>query len=84
MAACIPVAWTLSGVIGSQLGDVQDIINVQGQNIPVNQYVSETYGFDKDSLWYTVLVLLGFSIVFWFVVAGGLSTQLIFCIVMFS
>lgn len=68
------MAWTLSGVIGSQLGDVEDIINVQGQNIPVNQYVSETYGFDKDSLWYTVVVLLGFSIVFWFVVAGGLST----------
>ncbi|CAL8462536.1 g2069 [Coccomyxa elongata] len=68
-----PVAWTLSGVIGSQLGDVEDIINVQGQNIPVNQYVSETYGFDKDSLWYTVLVLLGFSIVFWFVVAGALK-----------
>lgn len=68
------MAWTLSGVIGSQLGDVEDIINVQGQNIPVNQYISETYGFDKDSLWYTVVVLLGFSIVFWFVVAGGLST----------
>ena len=67
---CAAVAWTLSGVIGSQLGDVQDVIEVNGQKLTVQQYIQDTYDFSKESLWYTVLILLGFSIAFWFVVAG--------------
>ncbi|KAK9906410.1 hypothetical protein WJX75_001426 [Coccomyxa subellipsoidea] len=68
-----PVAWTLSGVIGSQLGDVQDMITVEGQTLTVQKYIDDSYGFSKDALWYTVLILLGFSIAFWFVVAGALK-----------
>ena len=64
------MAWTLSGVIGSQLGDVQDMITVEGQTLTVQKYIDDSYGFSKDALWYTVLILLGFSIAFWFVVAG--------------
>lgn len=64
------MAWTLSGVIGSQLGDVQDMITVEGQILTVQKYIDDSYGFSKDALWYTVLILLGFSIAFWFVVAG--------------
>lgn len=70
---CDVVAWTLYGIIGSQLGDVQDVITVEGQQITVQQYLEDTYGFAQSGLWYTVIILLGFSITFWFVVAGEAS-----------
>jgi hypothetical protein len=64
------VAWTLYGVIGSQLGDVNNVIEVEGQATTVQAYISDTYGFRQDGLWYCVIILLGFSVAFWFVVAG--------------
>lgn len=130
------MAWTLQGVIGSQLGDVTSTIVVEGQTMTVRDYiqvccflvghgrairvrdgyivavhwswgnpsgvvsiardygqehrggqrgtvglyrgfltmrahvVQGTYAFEYDGLWYCVIVLLGFCIVFWLVVAG--------------
>lgn len=36
----------------------------------VSQYIDDTYGFSKDRVWYSALILVGFCIAFWFVVAG--------------
>lgn len=63
-------AWTLAGVIGSQLSDEESIISVEGRDVAVSQYIDNTYGFSKDRVWYSALILVGFCIAFWFVVAG--------------
>ncbi len=57
-------------MIGSQLSDEEGIISVQGQDVTVSQYIDGTYGFSKDRVWYSALILVGFCIAFWFVVAG--------------
>ena len=62
--------WTLHGTIGSQLGDVQSMISVEGQTMTVADYIGGVYGFRYDSLWYCAVVLLGFCIVFWLVIAS--------------
>ena len=64
-------AWTLAGVIGSQLSDDESVISVEGQDMTVSQYIDSTYGFSQDRVWYSALILVGFCIAFWFVVAGG-------------
>ena len=63
-------AWTLNGVIGSQLNDEQTVISVEGQDMTVSQYIEGTFGFTEASVWYSALVLVAFCIAFWFVVAG--------------
>ena len=70
-------AWTLAGVIGSQLSDEESIINVEGQDVTVAQYIDSTYGFSKDRVWYSALILVGFCIAFWFVVAGERQPSLL-------
>ena len=60
-------------MIGSQLSDVQTTINVEGQDMTVSDYIDSTYGFTQASIWYSALVLVGFCIGFWFVVAGALG-----------
>ncbi|CAK0753548.1 hypothetical protein CVIRNUC_002229 [Coccomyxa viridis] len=68
-----PAAWTLNGVIGSQLNDEQTVISVEGQDMTVSQYIEGTFGFTEASVWYSALVLVAFCIAFWFVVAGALK-----------
>ena len=63
--------WTLRGTIGSQLGDVQTPIVVEGQTMTVAEYIGGTYGFEYDSLWYCIVVLIGFCVLFWLVIASA-------------
>ena len=51
-AVLCAAAWTLNGVIGSQLSDVQTVIDVHGQDMTVSQYIDGTFGFTQDSIWY--------------------------------
>ena len=70
MKGLCAAAWTLNGVIGSQLNDEQTVISVEGQDMTVSQYIEGTFGFTEASVWYSALVLVAFCITFWFVVAG--------------
>ena len=70
MEGLCAAAWTLNGVIGSQLNDEQTVISVEGQDMTVSQYIEGTFGFTEASVWYSALVLVAFCIAFWFVVAG--------------
>ena len=70
MEGLCAAAWTLNGVIGSQLNDEQTVISVEGQEMTVSQYIEGTFGFTEASVWYSALVLVAFCIAFWFVVAG--------------
>ncbi|XP_045820317.1 ABC transporter G family member 31-like [Trifolium pratense] len=64
-----PVSWTLRGIITSQFGDVQDIIEGPGFKGTVKQYISVSLGYDDtingvSAVWISAFVLVGFVIFF--------------------
>ncbi|KAK9830255.1 hypothetical protein WJX72_010612 [[Myrmecia] bisecta] len=61
-----PVAFTLYGLIASQLGDVDTLITVPGQPPQTVRHFLRTYfDFKHDFLGFGVLILLGFSAALW-------------------
>ncbi|XP_024516623.1 ABC transporter G family member 31 [Selaginella moellendorffii] len=62
-----PIAWTLYGLIGSQLGDVKERMTAQGYGtIQVDVFLRHYFGFRHDWLGYCVAVLIAYIVVFWF------------------
>ncbi|XP_020230451.1 ABC transporter G family member 31, partial [Cajanus cajan] len=64
-----PIAWTLRGIITSQLGDVETKIVGPGFEGTVKEYLAVSLGFDAkingfSSVGISVVVLLGFIVVF--------------------
>jgi hypothetical protein len=64
-----PVSWTLRGIITSQFGDVQDIIEGPGFKGTVKQYISVSLGYDDtiygvSAVWISAIVLVCFVIFF--------------------
>ncbi|XP_052887191.1 ABC transporter G family member 31-like [Gossypium arboreum] len=59
-----PVAWTLKGIISSQLGDVETMIVEPTFKGTVKEYVSTVFGIDSDVTGLAVAVLIGFCILF--------------------
>jgi hypothetical protein len=65
-----PTAWTVNGLITSQYADLQrnvaTVIFSTGEtsNVPVSDYLNETFGFHKDFLGAVAAVLLFFPILF--------------------
>ncbi|XP_061368731.1 ABC transporter G family member 31-like [Gastrolobium bilobum] len=64
-----PVAWTLRGIVTSQLGDVQDIIVGPGFKGTVKEYISLTLGYDPtingvSAVLVSAIVLICFNILF--------------------
>ncbi|KAG8660145.1 hypothetical protein MANES_02G119800v8 [Manihot esculenta] len=64
-----PVAWTLRGIITSQLGDVENTIVGPGFEGSVREFLKVNYDFESDMLGATVAVLFGFCILFFLVFA---------------
>ncbi|XP_012839425.1 PREDICTED: ABC transporter G family member 31 [Erythranthe guttata] len=64
-----PIAWTLRGIITSQLGDVESIIVGPGFEGTVKEFINVRFGFGPGMLGVTVAVLLGFSVLFFTVFA---------------
>ncbi|CAH2060101.1 unnamed protein product [Thlaspi arvense] len=59
-----PVAWTLQGVILSQLGDVESIINEPTFHGTVKEFIEQFFGFKPDMIGVSVAVLVGFCALF--------------------
>lgn len=59
-----PIAWTLRGIITSQLGDVETLIEGHGFKGPVKEYIEVTFGYGPGMLGVSVAVLIGFSVFF--------------------
>ncbi|KAF3546420.1 hypothetical protein DY000_02002623 [Brassica cretica] len=59
-----PVAWTLQGVILSQLGDVESIINEPMFHGTVKQFIEQDFGFKPGMIGVSVAVLVGFCALF--------------------
>lgn len=69
-----PVAWTLYGLITSQLGDVKSsFTTLDGQSMKVEDFVTDYFGFHHNMLGVVVAVLIGFDVLFWVVYAAGIK-----------
>ncbi|KAK9131814.1 hypothetical protein Scep_011342 [Stephania cephalantha] len=68
-----PVAWTLRGIITSQLGDAEDIIVGPGFKGTVKEFLKETLGFGPGMIGVCILVLVGFSVLFFTVYATSIK-----------
>ncbi|KAK9815219.1 hypothetical protein WJX72_000157 [[Myrmecia] bisecta] len=69
-----PLSWSTYGLIGSQLGDVQStLVTASERSVSVAQYVKDTFDFDHSFIGWTVLILVGFCLMFRLVTAAALK-----------
>ncbi|CAL4924482.1 unnamed protein product [Urochloa decumbens] len=68
-----PVAWTLRGIITSQLGDVQTRIVGPGFDGTVQEFLEESLGFKQGMAGVTVAVLACFSLFFFAIYATSIK-----------
>lgn len=63
-----PVAWTIYGLITSQLGDLQDPVHIPERgDLPVNLYLKEYLGYEHDFLGAVAAAHLGWVLLFFVV-----------------
>lgn len=69
-----PVAWTIYGLITSQLGDKSTKVFVPKHgNIEVNVYLKEFLGYKHDFLGYVALAHVGWVLLFFGVFVYGIK-----------
>ncbi|KAF8403513.1 hypothetical protein HHK36_011617 [Tetracentron sinense] len=69
-----PVAWTLYGLVTSQVGDNDDPVKIPGAgSMPVKDFLKEFLGFEHDFLWAVAVAHAGFVLLFFFVFAYGIK-----------
>ncbi|KAL6326644.1 hypothetical protein AAG906_009770 [Vitis piasezkii] len=69
-----PVAWTIYGLVTSQVGDKEDPVQVPGAGVKsVKLYLKEALGFEYDFLGVVALAHIGWVLLFLFVFAYGIK-----------
>ncbi|KAM5584403.1 pleiotropic drug resistance protein 2-like [Rosa sericea] len=69
-----PVAWTIYGIFGSQVGDLKKEIDLPtGGKQAVNVFLKEYLGYDYDFLIPVVVAHVGWVLLFFFVFAYGIK-----------
>ncbi|CAB4299305.1 unnamed protein product [Prunus armeniaca] len=69
-----PVAWTIYGLVTSQVGDKTSLVEVPGQaRMSVQTYLKTRLGFEYDFLGAVVVAHIGFVLLFLFVFAYGIK-----------
>ncbi|KAL6326623.1 hypothetical protein AAG906_009749 [Vitis piasezkii] len=69
-----PVAWTIYGLVTSQVGDKEDPVQVPGaDDMSVKQYLKEALGFEYDFLGAVALAHIVWVLLFLFVFACGIK-----------
>ncbi|XP_065855877.1 ABC transporter G family member 39-like [Euphorbia lathyris] len=69
-----PVAWTIYGLVSSQVGDKDDIIEIPGAgNMTVKAFLKENMGYDRNFLPVVAVAHIGWILVFLFVFAYGIK-----------
>lgn len=69
-----PMAWTIYGLVTSQMGDNDADLVVAGLgSVPLKAFLKETFGFDYDFLPVVALVHVGWVLLFFFVFAYGIK-----------
>lgn len=62
-----PFAYSLQGIVLSQLGDVEDAVALpDGTSVSVRDALAAVFGYHYSFLGYIVLIMIGFSAVFAF------------------
>lgn len=63
-----PPAWSLYGIVTSQFGDVESLVEVPGQDsVPVKVFLKNAFGYEYSFLKYVAFGNAGFAIIFFFV-----------------
>ena len=71
-----PISWSLYGLIGSQLGDVDTPLtnpDLFGKQISVKQYIEDNYGYKYNFLGVVAIMHVGLILLFIFVFAYGIK-----------
>ncbi|CAI5476817.1 unnamed protein product [Closterium sp. Yama58-4] len=70
-----PIAWSLYGLITSQLGNVQDLLKVPGYpvKVTVQQFLDLYLGYQPEWVGYASLILVAFSALFFVVFAVAIK-----------
>jgi len=69
-----PNAWTLYGIVTSQLGDDNAEVEIPGaKNMMVKELIKETFGYEYHFLPVVVIVHLGWVLLFLFVFACAIK-----------
>ncbi|KAJ4840810.1 hypothetical protein Tsubulata_036271 [Turnera subulata] len=69
-----PVAWTIYGLITSQVGNIGELMDVPGDGlVPVKDYLKAKMGFEYDFLGPVAGAHVGFVLLFLFVFAYGIK-----------
>ncbi|XP_071707223.1 pleiotropic drug resistance protein 2-like [Rutidosis leptorrhynchoides] len=69
-----PVAWTLYGLITSQLGQNEKLVMIPGQDsVTVKQFIKGYLGFEYDFLGYVALAHVAWAVLFCIVFAYGIK-----------
>ncbi|KAL0317256.1 UNVERIFIED_CONTAM: ABC transporter G family member 39 [Sesamum angustifolium] len=69
-----PVAWTIYGLITSQVGDKMDNVDVpEHGHIPVKYYLKQYLGYESEFLGYVALAHVGWALLFFFVFVYGIK-----------
>ncbi|XP_072999974.1 ABC transporter G family member 48-like isoform X2 [Typha latifolia] len=69
-----PVAWSIYGIIASQLADLENLVTIPGApSLTVKEFLSQNLGFERGLLNYVVLVHLAFVLVFFFTFAYAIK-----------
>ncbi|KAK4834395.1 hypothetical protein QYF36_021902 [Acer negundo] len=71
-----PVAWTLYGVLASQVGDIDTPLQMPGStntNITVKGYLKDSFGMEHDFLPYIAIAHVGWVLLFLFLFAYGIK-----------
>lgn len=69
-----PVAWTIYGLVTSQVGDKDDLVEIPGanMNMTVKIFLKESWGFHHDFLPIVALAHIGWVLVFFLGFAYGI------------
>uniref|UniRef100_A0A7N0ZRG4 ABC transporter domain-containing protein n=1 Tax=Kalanchoe fedtschenkoi TaxID=63787 RepID=A0A7N0ZRG4_KALFE len=72
---CSPVAWTIYGLVTSQIGDKSDPMTIPGSPLPVQVkvYLEKAFGFKHDFLGVVAAAHVGWVLLFFFVFAYGIK-----------
>ncbi|KAJ0102720.1 hypothetical protein Patl1_05926 [Pistacia atlantica] len=69
-----PVAWTIYGLVTSQVGDKLSEVDVAEEGwMTVKEYIKKHYGFEHDFLGAVAAAHIGFVLMFFFVFAYGIK-----------
>ncbi|XP_065870872.1 pleiotropic drug resistance protein 2-like isoform X2 [Euphorbia lathyris] len=70
-----PTAWTIYGLITSQVGNIDDEIHIAGSPVPilVKDFLKEGFGFEYDFLGAVAAAHIAFVLLFMFVFAYGIK-----------